>query len=111
MSRRLLRLAATAAVLLAWAGPVSAQVDTFVHNGHTYRLYGTADARTWANAMTFAAGQTFGGQPGYLARIDDAAENGRIFMSVTANQASLTSVAPDGGGGRYVWLGGNDRTA
>jgi hypothetical protein len=109
-SRRARFVAVAGAVLLA-AGPARAQVDTFVFDGHTYHLYATPDARTWPAAAAFAAGLTVGGQPGYLARIDAAAENARVFQSVNANQAVLTTVAPDGGGGRYVWLGGNDRTA
>jgi hypothetical protein len=103
-------LAAVAAILLLWTTPARAQIDTFVHNGHTYMLFASADARTWANAVTFAAGLSIGGQPGYLARIDDAGEQARIFQSIMANAAFLTSVAPDGGGGRYVWIGANDIT-
>lgn len=95
-------------VVLISTAPAFAQIDTFIHNGHTYKLFSSADARTWQNAVTFAQGLVENGQPGYLARIDDAAENMRIFQSITANQASLTSVAPDGGGGRYVWIGAND---
>jgi hypothetical protein len=93
---------------LVLAPSALAQVDTFIHNGHTYKLFSSADARTWQNAVIFAATQSVNGQTGYLARVDDAAENVRIFQSVNANAGVLTSVAPDGGGGRYVWLGAND---
>lgn len=47
---------------------------------------------------------------GYLAEIEDVAENTAIFNEITTNGGVTFSntTAPDGGGGSYVWLGGND---
>jgi hypothetical protein len=95
---------------LMHAPRAQAQVASFVFNQHAYRLYGDPDARSWANAASFAGSLIVGGQPGYLARIDDAGENAQIFQAMTANLGALTQTAPDGGGGRYVWIGANDRT-
>ncbi|HYE62985.1 MAG TPA: lectin-like protein [Phycisphaerales bacterium] len=101
-------------LMLASAGAPSAafgQADIFEFNGHQYRLYADSSARTWADAAAFAATLSVGGQSGYLARIDSAAENTRIVQSILANQGVLTRTAADGGGGRYVWIGANDRAA
>ena len=106
---RCLYLIIIAGALALLTRPAGAQIDIFIFNDHTYYLYGSADAQTWPTAVNFASGLNVGGQPGYLARIDDAAENARIFQSVNDNQGSLTNVSPDGGDGRYVWIGANDR--
>jgi hypothetical protein len=100
-------------VLLTSVAPsaVLAQTDIFEFNGHQYRLYADPAARTWADAAAFAATLSVAGQPGYLARVDSAAENARLFQSIIASQLMLTRTAPDGGGGRYVWIGANDRAA
>jgi hypothetical protein len=99
-------------LMLAAVSPSAAlaQTDIFEFNGHQYRLYADPAARTWADAAAFAATLSVGGQAGYLAQVDSAAENARLFQSILANQAVLTRTAPDGGGGRYVWIGANDRS-
>lgn len=84
----------------------AALVSQFVYNSHTYQLW--SDARTFASASAFAQSQMMGGQNGYLARIDSAAENAALFMQIQANVTSFTNTASDGGGSRYIWLGDSD---
>lgn len=82
----------------------------FFHGGHSYLTVTTAD--TWADAATDAASREFAGVFGELARIDDQAENDAIFAALTANIPGgdfPNTVAPDGGGGAYVWIGATDR--
>ena len=94
-------------VLLMIAAPIltpAALINQLSYSGHVYSLYaGSVDNATYATAS--AKAQTLGG---YLARIDDAAENLAVFNFLAANNASITQAAGDGGGARYVWLGGDD---
>ena len=48
---------------------------------------------------------------GYLARVDSAAEQDAIFSAANLDAGITLSstVAPDGGGGSYMWLGGTDK--
>lgn len=93
--------------LLLLAAPVltrAALINQLSFGGHIYSLYaGGVDDATYATATIKA--QTMGG---YLARIDDAVENLAVFNFLSANNASITQAAGDGGGARYVWLGGDD---
>ena len=45
---------------------------------------------------------------GYLIEIDHAAENKVLFTQLKAKGASASPAVEDGGGARYVWLGGSD---
>ena len=93
--------------LLAFAAPIlapAALINQLTFGSHVYSLYaGGVDNATYATATTKA--QSLGG---YLARIDDASENLAVFNFLAANNASITQAAGDGGGARYVWLGGDD---
>ena len=93
--------------LLAFTVPVlapAALINQLNYGGHVYSLYaGGVDNATYATATTKAQGLG-----GYLARIDDPAENLAVFNFLAANNASITQAAGDGGGARYVWLGGDD---
>ena len=83
----------------------------FTHNKHTYDVITTAS--TYTNASTAAQTASFNGVTGYLARIDDAAENTAIFNQLMSNISSSSfssTMAPDGGGGSYIWLGASDVT-
>ena len=78
-------------------------VHAFNYNGANYEL--VRENLTWEAAAACAVSQG-----GHLAEIDDANENIAIFAEITTN-AGITfsnTVAPDGGGGSYVWIGGND---
>ncbi len=80
-----------------------ANVYMFVYNGRSYEV--VRENRSWIDAAACAAWRG-----GTLAYIDDAAEQAAVFTQVLVNagiQLSRT-IAPDGGGASYVWLGGND---
>lgn len=76
------------------------RMPSFSHNGHTYEI--VAAALTWQQAS--AEAQRRGG---YLAIISTAEENQAICQHATALLGRAPS-APDGGGSRYVWIGGSD---
>lgn len=81
----------------------SANVHAFNYGGTNYEL--VRENITWQGAAACAVSRG-----GYLAEIDDASENTALFAELTTN-AGITfsnTTAPDGGGGSYVWIGGND---
>lgn len=45
---------------------------------------------------------------GYLAEINSQEENDSLFNFIIANVFPNATIAPDGGGGSYIWIGGND---
>ena len=78
--------------------------ETFTYHGHTYKIVKTA--RTWQNAS--AAAHADGG---YLANIGSIAENHEIYSRLyryIAKTDYASTVASNGGGASYVWIGGND---
>lgn len=78
-------------------------IYTFVYNGKSYEV--VKENKTWVDAATCAVERG-----GILAEIDDVNENTAIYNELI-NNAGITNsntTAPDGGGGAYVWLGGND---
>ncbi len=75
-------------------------MPSFSFNSHTYDIIATA--LTWAQAG--AEAQRRGG---YLAIISTAEENLAIYEHAAALLGRAPS-APDGGGSRYVWIGGSD---
>ena len=90
-------------------------------NGHGYGLF--VNNLTWSSARSSAL--SFGG---YLAEVNDVGENNFIKSILNDELSSLSSdssfdyqdisltflyedtVAPDGGGSAYVWLGGSDES-
>ncbi len=81
----------------------------FTFDGHTYDVI--TSGLTWADASTAAQNKSINGNPGYLARIDSEQENDEIFSQLLNNIDSsdfANSLAPDGGGASYVWIGAND---
>lgn len=79
-------------------------IYSFTANGKRYEL--VRENRTWAQAASCAVARG-----GYLAHIESAAENTAIFNALSSSAAGITlskTTASDGGGGSYVWLGGND---
>ena len=82
----------------------SANIYRFDYNGHSYEV--VKENKSWTAAVACAVQRG-----GYLAEINDAAENTAIFnalMSASAGiNTSLTSTS-NGGGAAYVWIGGND---
>ncbi len=75
----------------------------FSYDGKMYEI--VRQHRTWVEAAACAVERG-----GYLAEINDEAENAAIFDELI-NNASIdpnNTTAPDGGGASYVWIGGND---
>ncbi len=75
----------------------------FTYNNKTYEV--VKEAKTWEEASKFAIDRD-----GYLAEINNEAENNALFDEASKNAGIDTSntSAPDGGGASYLWLGGND---
>ena len=101
------RAIATLALSLLPAGALADLV--FEHGGHTYKLVETP--ATWDDARAAAEAMSLGGKPGYLARIDSAAEN-KALLDVALNRLSeeqlAESMANDDSGAAFIWLGGSD---
>ncbi len=77
-------------------------VYLFMYDGKLYEI--VKENQTWT-----AAAQCAVDRGGYLAEINSQEENDSIFYHM--NQAGITNsntVAPDGGGASYLWIGGND---
>ena len=81
----------------------SANIYSFTYGGKSYEVI--RENKNWKDASACAVSRG-----GALVEINDAAEQTEIFtqLSDNANIDLHNTVAPDGGGGSYVWLGGND---
>ncbi len=80
-----------------------ANIYQFVYNQKSYEV--VKQNMTWTNAAACAVERG-----GYLAEINNQSEQDEIYHQVK-NVAGIdpsNTVAPDGGGASYVWLGGND---
>lgn len=75
--------------------------NAWTYNGHTYQLI--TNASSWENARRDAI--TRGG---YLAEVNDSAENVAIYTELQTRAGSSAPRASDGGDSRYIWLGGTD---
>lgn len=78
-------------------------IYTFTYNGATYEV--VRESKTWTEAAACAVIRG-----GYLTEITDQAEQDAIYSELGTN-AGITvgnTIAPDGGGASYVWIGGND---
>lgn len=81
----------------------------FEHEGHTFRL--VENPASWDDAMANAAALSLGGETGYLARIDSAAENEAVLSALSAHlsPAQLANSVPnDASEAPFIWLGGSD---
>lgn len=78
-------------------------VYAFIYNGTDYEL--VRENKTWTEAADCAV---ISG--GHLAEINDPAEQDAVYNQIMTNGGITASntVAPDGGGASYVWIGGND---
>lgn len=77
-------------------------VYAFSYGGSNFEI--VKENLNWVDASSCAVVRG-----GYLAEIDSQAEQDAIFNNV--NLAGITgsnTVAPDGGGASYLWIGGND---
>ena len=77
-------------------------MSAYYASGHTYQIVKTA--MTWSAAKAWAESQG-----GHLAYITSAAEN-QALVTMTQMETGLDTAptAADGGGARYLWLGGSD---
>jgi hypothetical protein len=78
-------------------------IYSFVYNGKSYEV--VKENKTWVNAAACAVARG-----GALMEINNLLEQNAVFTEIDLNAGITVSntVAPDGGGGAYVWLGGND---
>ncbi len=96
-------LAGSTSLVSAQCINVANKVD-FSYGGKTYEII--KEAKTWAAASACATERG-----GYLAEINSLAENTAIANALSTAGITMSSTsAPDGGGGSYVWIGGNDMT-
>ncbi len=81
----------------------ASNIYSFIYNGNSYEII--KENRSWVDAAACAVERG-----GWLAEINDVAEQDAIYNELSTNAGiNLNStVAPDGGGGSYVWIGGND---
>lgn len=79
-----------------------ANIVSFTYSGKTYEI--VKQNKNWVSAAACAVERG-----GYLAEIGSAQEQDSLnyFLTLSGITNSLT-VAPDGGGASYVWVGGND---
>ncbi len=75
----------------------------FVYNNKSYEI--VKQNKTWTDAAACAVERG-----GYLAEIDDEDEQNQLYHHVknVAGINPVNTIAPDGGGASYIWLGGND---
>lgn len=77
-------------------------IYSFSYNGANYEV--VKENKTWVDAAACAVDRG-----GFLAEIDDQAEQDAIYAELgSASITNSNTVAPDGGGASYVWIGGND---
>ena len=80
-----------------------ANVYSFTFDGKNYELI--KENKNWPDAAECAVDRG-----GALVRIDSEEENAALFAAIEdAEVDPAETVAPDGGGGSYIWLGGTDR--
>jgi len=86
----------------AYTVTVTSLISTVSLNGQNYEI--VLANMTWINAADFAESRG-----GFLAEINDLNEQESIFNALmNASIEAANTVAPDGGGASYVWIGGND---
>jgi hypothetical protein len=101
------RTIAAIALSLLSAGALADLI--FEREGHTYRL--VENPASWDEALATATAMSLGGEAGYLARIDSAAENEAILSALSGHlsPAQLANSIPnDVSEAPFVWIGGSD---
>lgn len=88
----------------------------FYYNGHTYEI--EPAALTWAEAEANATALEWDDQgsmgvtvAAHLAIIESAGENAEILKHIRQSVPNNWTIAPDGGGSDYLWLGASDAAA
>ena len=88
--------------MVTYTVTVSSLIDAVTLAGQGYEI--VFANMSWANAADFAVSRG-----GFLAEINDQTEQEAIFDALmSASIDNSNTVAPDGGDGSYVWIGGND---
>lgn len=83
---------------------VKNKLRKFTYNNKKYAII--LDNKTWLEAANFAVNKK-----AYLAHINSEKEQEAIYKAIEAEKITPSStIAPDGGGASYLWLGGNDIT-
>ena len=78
---------------------------------HTFDVNGTNYEVIKQNATWSQAAQIAAARGGMLAEIKGSQEQSAIFVALGNAGINISdTIAPDGGGGAYVWIGGNDLT-
>jgi len=92
-------------VVLAAVSPcaLSSNVHAFTYSGNNYEVI--KENKSWVNAAACAVERG-----GFLVEINNQAEQDAVFNELQNNAAITVSntVAPDGGGASYAWIGAND---
>ncbi|WP_139785462.1 T9SS type A sorting domain-containing protein [Chryseobacterium phocaeense] len=84
--------------------PATSAFYSFSTGGKNYHL--VREGRPWSIAASCAASRQ-----GYLAEINNAAEQNGILAALQSPQAGIVlanTTAPDGGDASYVWIGGRE---
>ena len=80
----------------------SSQLIPFSFEDHEY--YVVLDNKSWVDAAACAVGLD-----GYLVEINSQEEQDTLFAAIESINIDPTeTIAPDGGGGSYLWIGAND---
>ncbi len=81
----------------------NSNIYSFEYNGKSYEI--VKENKTWIAAAACAVERG-----GFLAEINDVDEQNAIFNQLNSNAGINVNntIAPDGGGASYVWIGGND---
>ncbi|OQX75268.1 MAG: hypothetical protein B6D61_10690 [Bacteroidetes bacterium 4484_249] len=95
--------------VLFWGGGLLAQdcantanIYPFTYGGANYEI--VLENQSWVDAAACAVERG-----GFLSEIDSQEEQDSIFFHLNNAGINLSNtVAPDGGGASYVWIGGND---
>lgn len=96
--------ASTVAIVKSQCAMSDSNIYPFVHNGKSYEI--VKEAKTWAQAAQCAV--ISGGK---LIEINSQLENDTLFYYAgLAGITNANTIAPDGGGASYLWIGGNDLT-
>lgn len=81
---------------------VKNKLKSFTYNNKKYAII--LDNKTWVEAATFAVSKK-----AYLTHINSQKEQEAIYKAIEAEKITASNtVAPDGGGASYLWIGGND---
>lgn len=78
-----------------------ANIYAFTYNGHAYEV--VRENQTWTAASSCAVSRS-----GYLAEINDEAEQDAIFAELTDNAGIVTDNTQNQFGTASVWIGGSD---